>query len=242
MTFQSKIHSDPVKDSQSTEKELASLINLTGKLRMLSHQFVMCSLLHDQATEVVKFADLQTNALKEFEKIAQQITDPSVKNGLSQETVDVMITRKVVDPEQAERLQYFVTQAHSLRHNRDKAKAAELGAFAATTLLNTLNALIGNIGRALDYRIMDKQKDQAPLLMAANSSLDEITRLSKTLQIVAMNASLEAQRAGNEGAAFGEIAREMRTLSDKGTEQAAKLEQDLDDFKKAHVTATGRPV
>ena len=147
-----------------------------------------------------------------------------------------------VDRQQADCILSFITQAQNLIRNHNIAKAAKLGAFAATELLQTLNALIGNISRALDLRIIDKQKDQEPLLVAANASLEEITRLSKTLQIVAMNASLEAQRAGDEGAAFGQIAREMRSLSDKGTIQASKLEQDLEDFKKAHVTATGRPV
>jgi hypothetical protein len=215
---------------------------MTGKLRMLSHQVVMCSLLHEEAAQLLNFKETQSNALSEFEKIVKQITDPGPKHGLSQATANVLIASGVVTAAHAKNLEHFVTRASALKQTRDKTSTARLGEFAATSLLQTLNTLISNIRHALDQQIVENQKNQEPLLRATATSLKEITQLSKTLQIVSMNASLETQRAGDGGAAFGEIAREMRMISNKGAEHAAKLKQDLDIFKTAHVTATGRPI
>lgn len=228
--------------SDQVEKDLAHLINVSGKLRMLSHQLVMCALLHDCTGQRISFPQKLSDALDEFDQISAEITGMSAHSQLDSATQELLRGDSIISPAQRQTLKDFSTRAAALRDTLSADQAADLGAFAAGELLGALNAINENIRSNLDERISARQQSQEPLLRATSSSLDEINRLSRTLQLVAMNASLEAQRAGENGAAFGEIAREMRELSNKSMDQAKRLESDLAHFKASQTTTTGRPI
>jgi methyl-accepting chemotaxis protein len=223
--------------SHQLEKDLAHLINVAGKMRMLSHKFVMCAALHDTACEVSNFENALSTTLEEFKYITQQLTHPCPKVGISEATARALTAHQVVSTEQKNCLSEFIKRASALQRNLTKPDTAQLGTFVSGDLLNSLNAMIENIRKVLDEKIAHAQSLQQPLLLAASSSVDQINRLAKNLQIVAMNASLEAQRAGENGAAFGEIAREMRGLSIKSLDQASRLANDIDEFKKMQGSA-----
>lgn len=53
----------------------------------------------------------------------------------------------------------------------------------------------------------------------------EISNIAKTPQILSFNASIEAQRAGNEGRGFCVIADEIRKLSEESNQMAKRIDQ-----------------
>lgn len=233
----------PAKEiSDHLEKDLAHLINVSGKLRMLSHQVVMCALLHETLGKTISFPHKLSEALDEFKSITAALTGSGASADLGPDTQRLLHSGTVVSDHHRDTLTAFIERANALKTRPSVAEAAALGEFVAGEVLMALNQINANIRQTLDDTIAEKRKAQEPLLRAASTSLDEINRLSKTLQLVAMNASLEAQRAGEHGAAFGEIAREMRGLSLKSMDQAKRLEHDLSHFKASQTTATGRPV
>lgn len=226
-------HKDPV------EHDLALLINLTGKLRMLSHQIIMCKLLHaapisrseDDSNTALGFDQRLKTARKEFSRISDVLRAPEHDSALSKQTVALMIERALVTEEMVALLQTFLHKTAALDH-ADENDLAALGAFVADELLAGLNALIERISGALDSHAAQKNAEQEPIMKAATRSLAEIDRLAKTLQIVSMNASLEANRAGDDGAAFGTIAREMRDIGAKSLAEAQRMRGDLSLYQK----------
>lgn len=216
------------------EQDLGNLINMSGKLRMLSHQVVMCALLHYANNGDPTFAELGDAALVEFQTITALLTHPKTNNALSPATAELLIAQMAVEKPHEDHLRRFITKAVKLAKAPDCTAATELGTFVAGDLLSTLNAINAHIRALLDHKINENRQAQQPLIMAATHSLTEINRISKTLQIVAMNASIEAQRAGTAGASFGEIAREMRSLSLQGIDQAKRLSRDLSTFEAAN--------
>ena len=239
------------RDTGGVEADLAHLINLSGKLRMLSHQVVMSALLNANSgansggapsARDTRFSRQLSTALQEFRDITQQLLDPGPDTGLSAETGQVLRAEGVPSLSQRQRLAGFITRAQALENSLAVEDALDLGPFVSGELLDALNQINAAIRDTLDRRIQAKSEEKEPLLNATAMSIDEITRLSKTLQIVAMNASLEAQRAGEHGLAFGEIAREMRGLSQRSMDHAVRLDEDLAVFREGMTTASGRPV
>lgn len=226
------------RSENTLESDLAALINLAGKLRMLSHQVVMSALLRSQDQS---FGPLLTKALQEFEAISQKIDGADERADLAPATIALLRQSPVVTPEQRAHIATFLRLARDLSHGAS-SDLAELGRIVSGPLLAALNGIGENIRAALDKCILDNAKAQEPLLRATLSSLDGISRVAKALQIVAMNASLEAQRAGEHGAAFGEIAKEMRGLSIKTLREAGQLSEDVSQFSILRTTASGRPV
>lgn len=222
------------------EQDLGHLINLSGKLRMLSHQVVMCALLHCangvcENDSNAAFCDQGRDALNEFKSITTLLTKPSDGDALSPATADLMRRHAPLKLVHIDQLRKFITSAEALIARPTTNAATSLGIFVSGDLLKALNDINADIRALLDQQIGDTREAQKPLILATTRSVSEINRISKTLQIVAMNASIEAQRAGDFGASFGEIAREMRNLSLQGIDQAKKLDADLSTFQSAHV-------
>jgi hypothetical protein len=221
------------------EQDLGHLINLSGKLRMLSHQLVMCALLHCangpcEKDADAKFCDQGRAALREFKSITTLLTTPSDSDALSAATADLLRRHAPLKQVHVDQLNKFIAGADTLIAKPTANAATTLGTFVSGDLLKALNDVNADIRALLDQQIGDNRAAQRPLILATTQSVSEINRISKTLQIVAMNASIEAQRAGSAGVSFGVIAREMRTLSLQGMDQAKKLDADLSTFQSAH--------
>lgn len=67
----------------------------------------------------------------------------------------------------------------------------------------------------------------------SNSLIALIQGISKNSNLLGLNASIEASRAGAEGAGFNIIAKEMRKLAQSSSESAEKISRALSDIKAA---------
>jgi hypothetical protein len=79
-------------------------------------------------------------------------------------------------------------------------------------------------------RRQDRDQSVTDLVTNLSSSLTsavgEITNINADTHLLALNARIEAARAGSAGAAFGVVAQEMQTLSTKTSQAASRLATD----------------
>jgi methyl-accepting chemotaxis protein len=68
---------------------------------------------------------------------------------------------------------------------------------------------------------------QAKVGHLANQKIEEIERVTQRTRILALNALIEAQRAGEAGRGFAIVAQEVRGISDEVREIAGSLKRDL---------------
>ena len=60
-------------------------------------------------------------------------------------------------------------------------------------------------------------------------SVDSIKSIHKKIELLSLNAAIEASRAGKEGGGFAVIAEEIRTLSSKSAEASGEIEKIMSD-------------
>lgn len=66
-----------------------------------------------------------------------------------------------------------------------------------------------------------------------DSIIEDIKNISKNSNLLALNASIEAARAGDAGRGFSVVAKEMGNLSSKSKESAEKVAKSLSDIRTA---------
>ncbi|MGB0905798.1 MAG: methyl-accepting chemotaxis protein, partial [Mangrovicoccus sp.] len=207
------------------ESQLGQLIGQSGKLRMLSHQAVMFLLLRDSAPDRDHITKRLSAILAEFSEICVTLESPSKSSALDRPAAEALTESGAIQADHLRLLDQFKSSLRRLTQSQ-KCSAqdlSQLGDFVAGPLLAALNEINGGIGRCLGDVAAERSAAKAPLLLAVTKSVGQIERLSKSLQIVATNASLEAKRAGDAGRAFGIIADEMRNLSHQSRQQAETL-------------------
>lgn len=84
-------------------------------------------------------------------------------------------------------------------------------------------------GRATQARARDASATAGEHLGAADEALRGVQDLSQQSRMLAINASVEATRAGDGGRAFGVIAREMLSLADDARGASNRIQSTLKD-------------
>ncbi|MFW5734578.1 MAG: methyl-accepting chemotaxis protein [Oceanidesulfovibrio sp.] len=79
-------------------------------------------------------------------------------------------------------------------------------------------------------KLSDKSRMIGEIIQAVNDIADKSN-------ILAVNASIEASKAGEEGKGFAVVAREIRSLSEQSKESTARIRAILEDISKATSTA-----
>lgn len=73
--------------------------------------------------------------------------------------------------------------------------------------------------------IIQKIKDINSAITAYNTMVADIEKISMSVNIIALNASIEAARAGQSGKVFGVVADEIRTLAQNSDDSAKKTKE-----------------
>lgn len=224
-------------DTQPNEEAvLGVLINRCGKMRMLSHRVVVTLLLQSRKeTPCSKGLEGLEKNLLEFSKIAADVLPGSATSTLPRELKRVLDQVNAVSPSQAEDLTRFVSTARSIQHRLTAPGSAtltqpieELADFVTTTLLDTLNAIVDGIGRALDHVVSTRQSQSGKQTRMIQSSITELEKISRMIMIISVNASIEASHVGEAGRGFSAVATEIRGLSQAANKVISSLRADYE--------------
>ncbi|WP_281347140.1 methyl-accepting chemotaxis protein [Tritonibacter litoralis] len=225
----------PQADTQAdtlAEAELGQLINLCGKMRMLSHRAVMIALLQNcEDPRKTLGGEAFAAALDEFAAIAQRISLTRAHSDLPPDVLVAMRAVQAITPEQEQQLEKFINAARDLSNSGNRADQSRLVAFAefvATTLLSTLNDVVGGIGRALDYAVAQRSSRSAFNRDVISKSVSQIEQISQAVFMISVNASIEAARAGEQGRGFSILASEIRSLSQTSATSVQQLRSQLE--------------
>ncbi|MFA8385354.1 MAG: methyl-accepting chemotaxis protein [Pelagibaca sp.] len=218
------------------EAVLGVLINRCGKMRMLSHRVVVTLLLQSgKDTPCSKGLEGLEKNLLEFSQIAAEVLPGSATSTLPKELRHVLEQVSAVSPSQAEDITRFVSTARSIQQRLTEPRGAaltqpieELADFVTTTLLDTLNAIVEGIGRALDHVVSHRQSQSGKQTRMIRSSITELEKISRMIMIISVNASIEASRVGEAGRGFSAVATEIRGLSQAANKVISSLRADYE--------------
>ncbi|MEM8555149.1 MAG: methyl-accepting chemotaxis protein [Pseudomonadota bacterium] len=208
-------------DLNRVERDLADLMNQAGKMRMLSHRTVMFGLLSQVDPRHGQSRDA---ALSEFCRLMAVLSEPKTAGKLGPLALSALTEVTAISGAHLETLRQFSILAQAAIDGRKGSETfEELGDFVGGRLLADLNSIVEGVQRAIEHVGKRRADAKRPLISKMETSLNQLDRLAKSLQIVATNASIEAQRAGDAGRGFRIISEEMRNLSQQSRSQAEHL-------------------
>jgi iron only hydrogenase large subunit-like protein len=91
---------------------------------------------------------------------------------------------------------------------------------SSETVLNETNAI-----NSMIKEIVSKMSDVTDAISSYNQMITDIERISEKVNIISLNASVEAAKAGQHGLAFGVVAKEIRSLAKSSADSATKTKE-----------------
>ncbi len=126
--------------------------------------------------------------------------------------------------------------ANSAENAASSASDSNNNAQAGESMVNETVHAVDNLTKEINQSASAIEKLQAD---SENIStiLDVIKGVSEQTNLLALNAAIEAARAGEQGRGFAVVADEVRTLAQRTKESAANIEQMIDKFQSGILTA-----
>lgn len=208
------------------ENSLTLLINLSGKMRMLSHRIVMLGLIDIQNNATEPQSDM-SEAILEFEAIFNLLLHGDNDKGIGQDTIEYLKTNNALKSEHIKVIEKFVALVHARSHDDyDKDRFAHYNLMADLVggeLLNALNQINLDISSALKQRVQENQEKETISANIIADILDNLNDTARSVSLVATNAMIEAARAGDSGKGFAIIAAEIKRLSEEASNTVRTL-------------------
>jgi len=111
-------------------------------------------------------------------------------------------------------------------------KASESGRQIMGTNITTINQLETRLNQSVDA-----VKDLQAMSSQIGSILDVIRNIAEQTNLLALNAAIEAARAGEQGRGFAVVADEVRVLAQRTTESTAEIENMISNLQSSSSSA-----
>lgn len=210
-----------------TQSALGLLINLSGKMRMLSHRITMFILMRrlsaDGASVAAKTGGSDKSerhldaALEEFQLIFGAISKGSKPLRIHARVAEMLRTHGAVDDETLSAIETFLKRVDLFRKGQANEWVDDFVEFVAGKLLGCLNRITENITMILSEINHGQQESVQKNEAVVSEMLTSLEKVSLSIRLIALNASVEAVHAGDAGRGFSVIAQEIRSLSDRAS-------------------------
>lgn len=129
--------------------------------------------------------------------------------------------------------QMLVATEEVSRSAHDAAKSAEEAKLMASngqgTVADATNAFVSLAGEVeVASRVIEQLQENSHSI---GSMLDSIKDIAEQTNLLALNAAIEAARAGEQGRGFAVVADEVRTLASRTQNSTAEIEEIITNFK-----------
>lgn len=213
-------------DKVETQDTVAvgQIVELLGRMPTLANAacvFAMTSLMLEKSDKSAAKASATAfrARIDEFSKMLAAIKDGSDDVGISAETAANLQANLFSDSLDTAVFNQFVSQSyfiHTLLKGPGSAlpeEVMDLASMVTGDLTETLQDLILKASELLTRLNKDQNEERSKGRNLTTEAVKNLNDLTRQIQLISVNASIEASRLGQEGRTFGVIAEEIKALS-----------------------------
>ena len=222
--------------SGADQAALGALINTAGRQRMLAHRAVMLLALSQVAGagDAGALLDQAGTAFQTFERGVELLLRGDAAQNIaplaSKRAQGLLASPGRSGRSGATELEAFGARGRACVDHLSQGdpncagELRRLADMAGEVLLPLLNDIVAALEADLADAVVAEAKRTAAVRAVMTGALEDIEQTASRIRLIALNALIEAARAGDAGRAFTVIAEEIRMLGTQTGEESAKMQ------------------